>query len=470
MPGAWKVGVLVVAFVVLLLGAYATLRQSLFAPPTKAYTVEFSDAGGVVEGTRVLLAGVKVGEVKSIELASPTLAKVGIALDEHVPVPEGTVAVLPTSLIGLGENPVVLQPGEGVLLPPGSTLEGRRGSAMDNFFPEAKTTIQELNLTLASARKLMDDEALKGGLTKLMATSESTVAEFGALAKTFNGVAGKVDTLIGENRTLLRQALVDARLAVGDIRKTTLAAQDLLGDPKLKDQAVALLTNLNETSEKAEALLANLDAFVTDPKLREPLEQTVANTAKITDSGTRIAANTEKIAENGVTISEKAIELADKANEIADEAKGVLQKLQGIIGKTPSTGAFGQIQMEADLLRESRPDHWRTDLNAIVPFRDTTIHVGLFDAFETNKINLQLGREFAPGSRYRYGIYASKPGLGVDFQVAPRLFLRGDLFDINNPRGDLRARIDFGSGFYGWVGVNDLFDRNAPLIGLGIRK
>lgn len=472
MQGAWKVGLLVVLFAAMLMGAYAVLQRSLFASPTHAYIAEFADAGGVSVGTRVLLAGVRVGQVSSVELASPRLARVGLKIDEGVRIPVGSTVQLPSSLIGLGENPLLIIPGPdgGEMLPPGSTLTGGRASAMDNFFPEARETVKELNLTLASVRKLLDDENLKGGLEKLMATSDETIAEFGNLAKKFGGVAGKVDGLIAQNQGLLRQALVDARMAVGDIRKSTALVAEMLADDKWKDQAVLLLENLNSTSLKAEKLLVSLDEFVNDPELREPLAKTMANTEKITDSGTRIAANTEKMAENGVTITEKAIDLADKANEIADEAKKALEKFTGVLGKSPSTGMFGQLQANMDLIRETRPNRYRIDLSASMPYRDTRIHLGLFDAFETNKITAQLGKEFAPGASYRYGIYASKPGIGVDYQLAPRLFLRGDLFDINNPRGDIRARIDFGSGFYGWVGVNQIFKRNAPMIGIGIQR
>ena len=56
MQGASKVGALVIVFGLLLYGAYAMLGQSLFAPKTKTYYADFTDAGGVTEGTKVLMA------------------------------------------------------------------------------------------------------------------------------------------------------------------------------------------------------------------------------------------------------------------------------------------------------------------------------------------------------------------------------------------------------------------------------
>ncbi len=76
----------------------------------------------------------------------------------------------------------------------------------------------------------------------------------------------------------------------------------------------------------------NLNAFVTDPKLRQPINETLDNTAKITDTGTRIAANTEVISKNGIIMSHKAIEIEDKAKGLEDDAKGVLNHLNSVFG------------------------------------------------------------------------------------------------------------------------------------------
>ena len=129
-----------------------------------------------------------------------------------------------------------------------------------------------------------------------------------------------------------------------------------------------------------------------------------------------------------------------------------------------------QIESSIDLLRQTEPNRFRTDVGVKVDLKDFDIHVGLWDAFESNRINAQIAKPFSLNGEYRYGIYASKPGVGVDYRVASGLYLRGDLFDINNPRFDLRARYEFGNGFYGWLGVDSVFKKNAPTIGVGIRN
>ena len=105
-----------------------------------------------------------------------------------------------------------------------------------------------------------------------------------------------------------------------------------------------------------------------------------------------------------------------------------------------------------------------------VPIKDSTLHLGLYDAFESDRLTAQLGRSVTSTFGYRYGVYASKPGLGVDFRLAPRLSLRGDAWDINDPRLDLRASYELGNGFLGWFGVDRVLKDNAITFGVGVRR
>lgn len=232
---------------------------------------------------------------------------------------------------------------------------------------------------------------------------------------------------------------------------------------------MALLDNLNTTTGNANKLVTDLSGFVNDPEMRASISKTTKNVETITDSGTRIAADTEKIVKNGVAISENTVELTERAKGIAEDAGTILKQLQKIIGKGPSSAPL-EFKAGIDLMYTEKPGYYRTDLDATLALRGTPIHFGLYDAFETNKINLQIGKRFGSNGELRYGIHASKPGVGVDFQLTRGLMLRGDLYDINNPRADVRLRYDLSGGFYGWLGTDQLFRRNALLIGIGFRK
>ncbi|HEY3780635.1 MAG TPA: MlaD family protein [Fimbriimonadaceae bacterium] len=466
MQGAWRVGLLVIIFVGLLFGAYALLGKSFLAPKVNTYYADFADAAGTAQGTPVLMAGVRIGEVSKVDLASPKVARLTLAIEKKYGIPKGSTATIQTSLIGFGQQPVVIVPPSVAepIMRPNSVIPGAHGTGLDAFLPDIKTTLSELNKTLVATRGFLEDEKLKGGVEKLLETSNKTVEQFGQIAQHANA-------LLGDNQAKIQAAISNAAQAMTDIRKSTAIVAEFAKDPKWKQQSIGLLDKLNATSAKAENLMENLNAFVTDPKLRQPINQAVANTAKITDTGTRIADNTETITKNGIVMSQKAIEIEDKAKDLEDDARKVLDKLQSAFGfKKPSALLSGPVTGSIDFLRSTRPGHTRTDLNFTIPLQKENIHLGLYDAFESNKINAELGEKFGKNNEFLYGVYASKPGVGVDYQLARRLFLRGDLYDVNNPHLDLRARVEFGNGFYGWLGVDRLLKTNALVIGVGFRK
>jgi hypothetical protein len=237
-------------------------------------------------------------------------------------------------------------------------------------------------------------------------------------------------------------------------------------------------------SENANKLVVSMDKMVNDPALRGPLSRTASNVEQITDTGKAIATNTKTISENGVEISKnvkeitaKAVPMMDqastvltKATEIETQLQGVLEKVGGFFTKRPGPGPLANLGLSMDLMHQDNPGYWRTDLGLTFPMGDGSIHAGIYDAFGSNKMTLQLGKQVSPALRYRYGIYAAKPGLGVDYVLAPKVTLRGDVWDINRLRADLRVGYDFGNGIVGWLGVDRLFDRSTATFGIGVRR
>ena len=373
MQGAWKVGLFVIAFAALLFLGYSLLGENLIAPKFDRYYADFADAGGISVGTPVLMAGVKIGQVEAIGLDNPKMARLTLDVDRHFHIPQHSTAQIHGSLIGLGQLPVLVVPPyqlTGAILSPKSILKGTNTSAIETYLPEAKTTIAELNKTLAATRSLLEDQKLRGDITKVLETSATTMQRFGDVAEHANA-------LLGANQANISRAIASAAAAMSDLQKSTAIVAKLAQDPKWRDQSMAILDNLTATSKKASKLVDNLNDFVTDPRLREPIQQTVANTAKISDTGTRIAANTEVMSKNGIVMTQKAIEIEDKAKGLEDDAKGVLDRLKGVFGPHRSVPLLGNITANLDVVRESHPGHTRTDINATIPIGKDKLHLGL---------------------------------------------------------------------------------------------
>lgn len=473
MQGAAKVGFLVIVFVLLLYGGYALLGRALVRPKTATYYASFIDAAGTTPGTVVNMAGVKIGTVSQVSLIDAGHARVTLECDAKVRIPAGSLAKIGGSLIGFGASPISIVPpseASGGDLPPGATIPGVKASPMEDFLPEAKDTLKELTATLKAARKVIGNDQLQTKLVKLMDDSATTMKKFGTLADQSQGLLNRTNGLLAQNQPAMATAMKNASLAMSDIRKSTQLLTKLIESGKYQDESLALLKQLNQTAAKANDLVANLGTFVNDPELQSNIKSTMTNVNKMSDSGTRIAANTEEISKNGITLSQKAIELADKANAIADEAKAALEKISGFFTKGGVKPVLPKVESHLDLMRQTDPAHWRTDLYGRIRLGEGFVDAGLYDAFESNKVILQYGDTLGSSLDFRYGIYASKPGVGVDFRVAPRVSLRSDLFDINNPKLDFRTQFDFGNGFVGWLGMERIFQRNAFMVGIGIKK
>lgn len=465
MDSAVKVGALVVLMAGMVIGVFALLQRSVFAQPMDEYIVEFEDAGGLSRGARVLFAGVTVGQVSDVQLVG-TQAEVTIRIQADTPIPVGSVVKLPSSLISLGDRQVEIVPGTSTaLLEPGSRIRGELVGALENFLPDSEATLRELNNTLVAVQDLLGDEALRGGVVNLMETSAQTAEQFGNLA-------GRIDGLIVRNAGGVEQLLAVTEQSLRNVNAITEEVRDLVASGQFQDQTSELLATLNEAVFTGTALIEDLRAIANDPELRAQFDRSLNNVEQLLERGNLIAMNTERITANGVLASEEAVVLMQKVNALADDVGGLIEDVRGTVTgiATRVPALTSNIGLEASLTRETDPNRNRVDVVASVPFGSDRLRLGLYDAFESNRLIAQFQRNVQTNLGLRYGVYASQPGVGVDYRVAPRVDLRADLFGLNEPQFDLRATYQFGSGTFGSFAIERVFDRNAPAIGFGIQR
>jgi ABC-type transporter Mla subunit MlaD len=481
MQSAAKVGALLLVFIVLVLGGYAILGSSIFGTGHDEYFATFRDAGGTPVGARLLMAGVQIGTVSKVGLASATQARLTLKVDKGTKIPTGSRVQIPGSLIGLGDSALEVMPPEpssGTFLSPGATLDGYKASPLDAILPGGgKETITELTRTLVAVRKLLEDGKLKQQVSTLMVHTDKTMENAAVLTKNLSGLVSRMNGFVDTNQGKLSAALTSGEKAIADVRTVTLQFVKLAKSGKVQGDTLQILASLNSAAKKADQLVSSMSDLVNDPKIRDPIHHTLENAASISDSGKTIAANAITMSNDGTVITKNAITLTNKVNEIAtkasvieDQLQGVLDKVGGFFGHQAKSSALSGLTYELDLFRTTNPNYWRTDVNFKLPIEDQTLNFGVYDAFESNKLTAELGKPITKNLSYRYGIYASKVAGGVDYSFTPRFSLRSDLWDINDPNLDIKFGYEFGNGLMGWIGMDRIFNGNSALIGIGVRR
>lgn len=469
---ASRVGLLVIAFVVMLFYAWQFLGNR-FANDEHIYFVTLADATGLVNGSKVLQSGVPIGAITAVGLTPTNLAKLTIRIHKPYFLAQGSTATIPSSLVGLGDNSlqIIAPPGRQIPLPDGSTIQGVKSNPLTAILPNAQNVIANLNKTLISFQKLLSDQKLKGSLVAVLQNSSNTMHQVQLLTL-------QTRELLGKNQESITLAVHEASLAMANIQRATDLAAKTIESGKFQDQTMALLKSLTKTSDKAQKLVEDVQSFVTDEALRKNIDTTMNNVAELSAQGKKIASNVNEMTESGQAAAKQAVTLTERATTVADEASKLIVKLQTLVdkvnGKVDKLGSLtklGPVKTEVDLLHSDKPGYNRTDINfslGISPHEE--IDAGIYDAFESDRLNLQLGEWLNPKLKLRYGAYAGKLGLGVNYQVANRLTLVDNLFGLNHTENDLFAKYEIGHGFVGWLGVDRLFDRNQFSIGIGFEK
>ena len=477
MQNAGKVGVLVVAFFAMLYMAYAMIGKSLLAPKPVTYIAKFQDAGGTTAGTRILMAGVNIGTVSDVKLVSATEAEMVLAIKPTISIPKGSKVQLPASLTGIGETVVLIVPPltpQGTL-EPGGTLLGSRQGALDNILPNGKDAVEELTKTMAAFRKIMEDKTMMNGLKDLLVTTNKTMNEFGK-------TAGSMNSLMSNNQNTLVSTLKDAAATMANVKGLTNELLAMTKGGGLQKDLKSTLANIREASENGNKLIAELTKTIGDPEMQAAIKGSASNFKTITDSGVKMAANGESIAKNvelmtkdGPEITKKVSDLLTKVNELVAKFSDMAEDVKGAVKKVSSTLAGNKITgpkfvTHLDLIQESKPSFTRSDFTLVFPEASgDSVQVGLYNAFEGNKLIAQIGKQIDPKLQLRYGIFASKPSFGVDYSFSPKASLRADVFSLNNPIFDARFRYSFGKDTSFWFGMDRIFRDNAPSIGFGIK-
>ncbi len=256
---------------------------------SRSYKAVFGDVTGLLPGNEVRIAGVRVGQVKSIEVHDRTLAMVEFSIDGDRPVPESTIArlryrnIVGERYIGLTEGTGSAEPmQEGQTLPLAQTRNALDLTVLFNGFRPLFQALDPASVNQASFELVQTLQGEGGTLESLMArtaTLTNTLADrdevIGRVLTNLEAVLATVDDRGSELGELVVQlkalstGFAEDRVAIGQsfdgISDLTSATASLLSDVRtpLRDdisQLRTLATTLDDNKAIVDGVLTRLPA------------------------------------------------------------------------------------------------------------------------------------------------------------------------------------------------------------------
>lgn len=464
-----KVGLLVIALVA---GGY-TVWKSLGADPAGSNNItlwaRFRDASGMPVGSKVVVAGLPVGEITSLEIDG-RYAKVRFKIRADVPVWSSAVVFKKAASL-LGDHYLEIDPGS----PEGAAELGDLGPA--TRLKSGDQIIKVVESTSPDALLRRIDQSLPNVDAVLLSVKDLSEDMRRLVNGPIASVANRVDDLVQRESGTVKDILDRADKAVARIDQIAIDIRAISGDAD--DRVKAILANLEEASAEAKQLVAEAKAEVaqTGDKLREKLDlvdQVVANTESIT----------EKIDQDKGTLGRLVNDptIADNVEAITEDAKGFLGtlfKMQTYVGlRSEYNIRAGLARHYVSVELHTRPDKFyliEVEKGPRGGYPDTTLELDpaidgdtwirrttIDDSF---RFSFQFAKRF-DWLTLRYGIKESTGGVGADADLdvwGRGLRLSVDMFDASFddwPRLKVAAAFELFRGIYILGGIDEAL--NAP--------
>ena len=425
----------------------------------------FSQVAGLNLQSKILVAGVKVGDVSTIALENGK-ARVELSISKDVPIYEDAVVSLGSVGI-LGEKFVDLDPGHSAkgLFPEGQALPSKAGVSLDNLME----TLSEVGKNVQGVTKALNEsiggEQGRQKLDEIVDNIRVLTAEFRSMAQ--------------ENHGAINQTMANVEALSTDLR-------DKL--PKLAQQFESVGKNLNAILEENRPELKGVVGDVR--KLAQSFQGTADNLKVLTDRINKGEGTIGKLLNDETTIK--------KINEAVDNVNGLLGGFNKMDFRLDMGAAQwdkrkdSRVGLSLDIA--PRPDYWYALAFASTPdgkVSESTRTVTQLDpvtgqpvtVLEKNKfvttdqsftVSAQFAKRLGPAI-FSAGIVESKGGGGVEIRTLEDDRLRFGLLaydftkrdDKPNPRYRFTSSYQFWKGAYIQAGVQDIGNKDLRTVFFG---
>ncbi len=443
-----KVGLLaVLLFVAALAGAVVFLAggPGELLEPRYVIRLRVNTAGGMVEGAPVQLAGVRIGEVRSIGLTPAGQAEIVLRIRARFAIPQGSRFAIGTTGL-LGERFVTITPGPPTAppLPPGSIVVGQEPFTVEDVVARVVAVARQAEDALQQITRLVGDPALRGALAQAAENIREATAVMRRVAETTDRMARSLERTASEDVPAIaagaRATVDDLAAAARDLRAL---AQDVAAGGQTAQQVRDTVAAVRRAAQGIDRMVQDLQGVVNEPQVRQVRASLHEAQAAVTEARQAVG---------------EARALIRRADQVVERVNRVIPDRLEL----PDLRTSYRLQYELwyttrlghDITFTLLPDAPR---RYIFTWRD----VGM-----ANRVGLQVGQWLQrPPVLLRYGLVDSQLGAGVDYGTPPGPVYSLDLSNLNRLTLNLYASYFFQRDWGITLRATDLLQ--TPTFGLG---
>lgn len=472
-----RVGLVVFIAILTLIAIYWFLGGLGLRASTYPIYAVFRDAQKLDRGSDVRMAGVKIGTVAGASLTPDSRARIEMLIERGIEIPTDSVARITTGGL-IGENYMEIIPGSADrYLDPGDRIASAPTVEFDELMTQASDLLEELNKTAAAVNQVLGDE-------ELVASLKSTAANLNKATNSANQVLMSTQALLEEARPEIRRTFNNLATASENAVEISRQFQEAIETERPNITALLAETrqavrNLNTTVTEAHSFLGGFAGT------RDQVNQALARAATLAERAEEITENLA-VATAGIRDITTDPELQCNIKEITRNLVATTQQAEELLtslnrrfggGSCPPTAeekaAVPGYGLTANALWNTSDGNYRFDANYTwLTDPDAFFRIGAYNIGESTRLNLQGGTVLNPRNALRYGLYASRLGVGYDYRFTRNTRFSVDLYRPNQPEYELRGIWDFSRnlGLYG--GMQGAFENDNPdfLVGVQYRN
>lgn len=278
---AAKVGFVTVVSAALLGASAVWLTRYQVRKTGYELLLTYSDVNGLAPGAAVMLMGVRVGRVLTVD-PDTDLVRVRCLIEEDkIKLYQGSKFKIYSKGL-IGDKALEIFPPttrERVAIAPGSEIRGDDPVRLDTTFEAADQAVKSIRQYAESDEA---KETFKQGLDAI----KTTFAKIDKLATNLDSLVLEANAMVSHGRSLAGSVREDdIRAVVDDLRTLTAGLrqsyQALLGSPDQRNAAQEAIDNLAQLSGRLSDVAGQIEAFTSDPKLKADLQDIVKQTQQI---------------------------------------------------------------------------------------------------------------------------------------------------------------------------------------------